>query len=58
MKNLEDVAANPHVSAVSKDQSKREYAAPRLIVHGTLREITRNVGVGFVDFPNGSSIAG
>ncbi len=36
----------------------KPYSAPHLIVHGTLREITNNVGNGFLDFPQGSSIAG
>lgn len=37
---------------------KKAYTMPRLIVHGTLQEITGNVGNGFVDFPEGSQIAG
>ncbi len=37
---------------------RKLYMAPRLIVHGTLEKITGNVGNGFLDFPQGSSIAG
>lgn len=40
------------------DGQKKVYSRPRLIVHGTLQEITGNVGDGFVDFPQGSQIAG
>ena len=39
-------------------QPKKAYSRPRLTVHGTLQEITGNVGNGFVDFPQGSQIAG
>lgn len=39
-------------------QPKKVYARPCLTVHGTLQEITGNVGNGFVDFPQGSQIAG
>ena len=42
---------------LAKD-GKREYAAPKLTVHGTIEQITGNVGTGFLDFPQGSSIAG
>jgi hypothetical protein len=37
---------------------RKPYRAPRLVAHGTLQEITGNVGNGFVDFPMGSRIAG
>lgn len=42
---------------LTKD-GKKEYAAPKLTVHGTIQQITGNVGTGFIDFPDGSSIAG
>lgn len=37
---------------------RKPYRAPRLVAHGTLQQITGNVGNGFVDFPMGSRIAG
>jgi hypothetical protein len=37
---------------------RKTYRAPRLVAHGTLQQITGNVGNGFVDFPMGSRIAG
>jgi|GEM_PF-3350315 len=46
------------VSARRMDGLKRTYSTPRLIVHGTLQQITNNVGNGFMDFPQGSSLAG
>jgi hypothetical protein len=45
-------------SAERNDGTRKPYDNPRLIVHGTLQEITNNVGAGFLDFPQGSSIAG
>ena len=51
--------AQDAVTAPRRDVlAKKPYSAPKLVVHGTLEQITRNVGNGFVDFPNGSSIAG
>lgn len=51
-----------HIADMSQvqriNEPKRTYSTPRLIVHGTLQEITNNVGNGFLDFPQGSSIAG
>lgn len=50
--------AEHDLPAGSQEQTRKPYRTPKLVVHGTLQEITRNVGSGFVDFPNGSSIAG
>ena len=54
---------NEHDMLVNKNaeqpaQPRKPYAAPRLVAHGTLQELTGNVGNGFVDFPMGSRIAG
>ncbi len=58
MTDTKDTHVRSDDSAECADRPKKVYQTPRLIVHGTLQEITRNVGNGFVDFPNGSSIAG
>jgi hypothetical protein len=47
--------SNPQALAA---QPRKPYSSPTLIAHGTLQEITGNVGNGFVDFPMGSRIAG
>ena len=51
---------NIHVDAktAAAVQPRKPYRAPRLVAHGSLQEITGNVGNGFVDFPMGSRIAG
>ncbi|MBS1911964.1 MAG: lasso RiPP family leader peptide-containing protein [Bacteroidetes bacterium] len=58
MTDTKDTHVRSDDPAELADRPKKVYQTPRLIVHGTLQEITRNVGNGFVDFPNGSSIAG
>jgi hypothetical protein len=35
---------------------KKSYATPRLTIHGTVEQITHNVGTGAVDFPDGSQL--
>jgi hypothetical protein len=42
----------------TQGHDKRFYSTPRLTVHGTVEEITHNVGTGAVDFPDGSVIQG
>jgi hypothetical protein len=37
-------------------QPKKPYCAPRLTVHGTVEQLTHNVGTGAYDFPDGSQI--
>jgi hypothetical protein len=43
-------------SNILREQSKKVYNAPRLTVHGTVEQITHNVGTGAYDFPDGSQI--
>lgn len=59
MKAVELREQGIEVNAVERTNGTgKPYSNPRLIVHGTLQEITNNVGNGFLDFPQGSSIAG
>ena len=37
--------------------AQKPYEPPRVSEIGTLAELTGNVGAGFIDFPQGSSIA-
>ena len=37
-------------------RARMSYSTPRLTVHGTVEEITHNVGTGAVDFPDGSQL--
>jgi hypothetical protein len=39
-----------------QSQVRMAYSTPRLTVHGTVEEITHNVGTGAVDFPDGSQL--
>lgn len=55
----EETACNDAVSdRDERREARRLYGPPLLIVHGTLQRITGNVGHGFLDFPEGSSLAG
>ena len=46
------------VSTGNVASSKKRYVPPMLKIHGTVEQITQNVGQGFIDFPQGSSIRG
>jgi hypothetical protein len=39
-----------------QSQIRIAYSTPRLTVHGTVEDITHNVGTGAVDFPDGSQL--
>lgn len=35
---------------------KKSYNTPRLTIHGSVEQLTQNVGTGAYDFPDGSQI--
>ncbi len=42
----------------ARPEPRKQYHTPHLTVYGSLKELTKNVGNGAVDFPMGSHIAG
>jgi len=58
MKTEKEQKSNLMTTPQSNRRERKPYSRPKLVVHGTLQEITGNVGNGFVDFPQGSRIAG
>ncbi|MEP7219879.1 MAG: lasso RiPP family leader peptide-containing protein [Bacteroidota bacterium] len=44
--------------SVYRAQARKPYRTPKLTIHGSLKEITKNIGSGAVDFPMGSHLAG
>ena len=50
-------SARPESEIGAPPAARKPYEPPKISELGTLAGLTGNVGVGFVDFPNGSSIA-